>query len=40
MKSTDPGRMSNEDILAELGELLAVGFQRHISSSIGPQTST
>ena len=36
MRSTDPERMSREDILAELGELLAVGVQRHISSSIGP----
>ena len=36
MRSTDPARMSNEDILAELGELLAAGFQRHITSSIGP----
>ncbi len=36
MRSTDPGRMSNEDILAELGELLAVGFQRHISCSMCP----
>ncbi len=36
MKSTDPGRMSTEQILAELGELLAVGFQRHISSSMCP----
>ena len=31
MKSTDPGRMSTEVILAEL---LAVGYQRHISSSM------
>ncbi len=36
MKSTDPARMSTEDILAELGELLAVGFQRHITSSMCP----
>ena len=36
MRSTDPGRMSREDILAELGELLAAGFQRHISSSMCP----
>ena len=36
MRSTDPERMSREDILAELGELLAVGVQRHISSSMGP----
>ena len=36
MRSTDPERMSREDILAELGQLLAVGVQRHISSSIGP----
>ena len=36
MRSIDPERMSTEDILAELGELLAVGVQRHISSSIGP----
>ena len=36
MRSTDPERMALEDILAELGELLAVGVQRHISSSIGP----
>ena len=35
MRSTDPARMSREDILAELGELLAVGVQRHIASSIG-----
>lgn len=34
MKSTDPARMSREDILAELGELLTAGFQRHISSSM------
>ena len=34
MRSTDPNRMSREDILAELGELLAVGYQRHISSSM------
>ncbi len=36
MKSTDPTRMSTEAILAELGELLAAGFQRRITSSIGP----
>ena len=36
MRSTDPGRMSREDILAELGELLAAGFQRHISSNMCP----
>ncbi len=36
MKSTDPGRMSREDILAELGDLLAAAYQRHITSSIGP----
>ncbi len=35
MRSTDPERMSNEAILAELGELLAAGFQRHITTSIG-----
>ena len=28
--------MTNEAILAELGGLLAVGFQRRITSSIGP----
>ena len=32
----NPARMAPEDILAELGELLAVGVQRHISTSIGP----
>ena len=36
MRSIDPGRMSNEDILAELGELLAVGVQRRITSSMRP----
>ena len=35
MRSTDPGRMATEEILGELGELLAVAFQRHISCSIG-----
>ncbi len=32
MRSIDPERMSREDILAELGELLAVGVQRRITS--------
>ncbi len=36
MRSIDPGRMSTEDIMAELGELLAVGFQRRISRSMCP----
>ena len=35
MKSTDPARMSREDIMAELGEILAAGAQRRIASSIG-----
>ncbi len=34
MRTTDPARMSSEEILAELGEILAVGAQRHISSSM------
>ena len=38
MKSIDPVRMSTEDILAELGELLAEGYQRHISSSMCPSS--
>ena len=36
MRSTDPARMTNEAILAELSELLAAGFQRHIASSMCP----
>lgn len=39
MKSTDPACMTQEQILAELGEFLAAGFQRHISSSIGRPAS-
>ena len=35
MRSVDPSRMSREDIMAELGQLLAAGFERHITSSIG-----
>ena len=31
MRTIDPTRMSNEDIVAELGELLAVGYQRRIT---------
>ena len=34
MRTIDPGRMSQDDILAELGELLAAGVQRHITSSM------
>ncbi len=36
MKSIDPSRMSTEAIMAELGELLAAGFERHIASSMCP----
>ena len=36
MRPTDPERMSREATMAELGELLAAGFKRHIASSIGP----
>ncbi len=36
MRSTDPKRMSTAEVLAELGELLAAGFQRRITSSMCP----
>ena len=36
MRAKDPARMTREAIRAELGELLAVGFQRHISCSMCP----
>ena len=36
MRTTDPTRMSTEEILAELGELLAAGFRRRIASSMCP----
>ena len=36
MSAKDPARMSNEDILAELAELLATGFGRRITSSMCP----
>ena len=36
MRSTDPTHMTNDAILAELGELLAVGFGRRITSSMCP----
>lgn len=39
MRSTDPSRMSCKAILAELGEILAAGLRRHISSSIGHSAS-
>ena len=34
MKCLDPARMSREDVLAELGELLAAGFQRHAANEV------
>ena len=34
MKSIDPKRMSTAEVLAELGELLAVGYRRRITSSM------
>lgn len=34
MRYTDPARMSRDDILAELGELLAAGVQRHLANRI------
>ena len=36
MRSTDPARMPNEAVLAELGELLATGYERRITSSMRP----
>ena len=33
MRANDPSRMSRDDIMAELGELLATGYRRHISTS-------
>lgn len=34
MKATDPSRMSSDEVLAEVGELLAAGFQRHVANRI------
>lgn len=34
MKSTDPARMSRDEVLAEVGEILAAGVQRHFANRI------
>ena len=34
MRTTDPSRMTHEEILAELGEILATGYQRHIAKEM------
>ncbi len=38
MRSKDPARMSTEEVLAELAELLATGYQRHATKKDKPPT--
>lgn len=39
MKSTDPGRMSRAERLAEIGEILAAGYQRFTANAIKGSSS-
>ena len=34
VRTTDPSRMTREAILAELGEILATGYLRHIAKEM------